>query len=297
MDRATAKEFQEFSLLFEGYLRATARDFAGSPPKGLVAYAAYLAIPALRPLLVSPGQLGGMAGLDPELVDAALKEGLIYPPVSAADPVGPEETLQGGLLDSARILGRLEKERNAEIGSLYRAWLAAERRRDTSGARRLFVANIASRTIGTDGSPLPGVGMLSHDSWWMEPLANAEASAFSLGAAGVFEAQGRAENAGYCDADLFTDELLGARLCGHLEGLLKEPTCDVISFFIKKLGPEYTAERAAVAREFGTKVATSALSSEHLWKGDVQRLLDGIHDHLAVMKASEDDSLRAYAQP
>lgn len=297
MDRATAKEFQSFALLFEGYLRATARDFAGSPPTGFLAYAAYLAVPPLRPLLVRPGQLGGMAGLDPELVDTALKEGLIYPPVSAANPVAPDEGWHGGLLDSARILGRLEKERNAELGSLYRAWLAAERRRDTSGARKLFVASIAARTVGTDGSPLPGVGVLAHDSWWMEPLANEEAAAFSRAAAEIFATEGQHEMKNYSAADRFTDQLLGARLCGHFEGLLKEPTSEVIAFFIEKFGPEHTAERVAVAREFGAKIATSALSSRQLWAGDVQRLLDGIHEHLALIRAVQLDAARVYAQP
>lgn len=297
MDRAHAKEFQEFVLLFEGYLRAAARELSVAPPRNPVAYAAFKAIPMLRPLLGRPGQIGSMPGLDPEIVDGALKEGSLYPSTSSAETIDPYDQWEGGLLDSARILGRVEKERGQEIGALYRAWLAAEHRRDTPAGRKLFVSNLAARTIGTDASAMPGVGTLSRDSWWIAPWEDLESAAFSDAAGEVFEQEGRGGNPVYSYGDNFVDRLLGARLCGHVEGLLREPMRELMSFFIEKFGPQHMNERAAVAREFGSKIARSALASERLWNGEVQRLLDGIHEHLAIIKAAQDDVAAASIAP
>jgi hypothetical protein len=295
MDRTSAREFQDYVLLFEGYLRAAARELSLTPPRNPVAQAAYRAIPLLRPLLGRNGGLGPMQGLDPTIIDSALKDGSVYPSTAASVAVDPLDRWEGGLLDSARILGRIEKERGNEIGALYRAWLSAERRRDTQPGRKLFVSKLAARTVGTDASPIPGLGPLSHDCWWTAPWEYPESAAFSQAAGEVFEMEGRGSIESYGYAENFLDRLLGARLCGHVEGLMKEPMRELMSFLIEKFGPTYTDERASVAREFGTKIAKSALGSQRLWTGEVQCLRDGLHEHLAVIKAAQNDVATASA--
>ncbi|MGY3581482.1 hypothetical protein ACVIGB_000447 [Bradyrhizobium sp. USDA 4341] len=238
-----------------------------------------------------------MPGLDPEIIDSALKDGSVYPSSGALVTIDPHDQWEGGLLDSARILGRIEKERGNEIGALYRAWLSAERRRDTPPACKLFVAKLAARTVGTDASPVPGLGPLSHDCWWTVPWEDLESAAFSEAAGEVFEKQGRSSIENYGYADNFADRLLGARLCGHVEGLMKEPMRELMSFLIEKFGRQHMNERALVAREFGAKIARSALNSQRLWNGEVQCLLDGLHEHLAVIKAAQNDVAAASIAP
>jgi hypothetical protein len=289
MDRSSSKVFQGFALLLEGCFRAYAHKLAIEPPRNPVGQALYRALPFAQRAIGRGSPLGGFMGLDPETVASAIADGSAPPPVeshetvSAYDPEPDFFHFNGGLSDSARILGRIEKGQKLEIQDVYARWAAAERRRDTPEARRCFADAIVRRVLGLTKDPLPGAKppAIATDSWWFIILEDLETRAFAVAASEVFTAAGEATHPQYPPHEQFTDLLLGARLCGHVEGFAHFPMREIMARFS---GRKDQISNAHLAEEFGRAIATAALDVQNLWTTSRDAIAPGLHEHLVQMK-------------
>lgn len=296
MDRSSSKDFQDFTLLLEGCFRAFAEKLAIQAPHNPIAGAVYRAIPAAQRLLGRPSAMGGYMGLDPEICAEALADGSAAPDPSDHMPVVPYDPepgyfhFNGGLCDSARILGRIEKGQKAEIHTVYARWAAAERRRDTPEARRCFVDAIARRVLGMTRETLPGArpARIGTDQWWFIVMEDMETRAFAAAASEVFTAAGIAAHPDYPPKAQFTDLLLGARLCGHVEGFAHFPMREIMARFSGRKDP---SANATLAEEFGRAIATAALDVPDLWTTSRDAIAPGLHEHLVQMRRMREPDL------
>jgi hypothetical protein len=260
MDRSRTKEFKDFALLLEGCLQT---------------YAEKLTIP-----------LGSVGGLSPDICRDAMREGRGFPSSSefSSDPdLVPSESVRDGIVDAARILGRIEKTQRCEISDLFLRWLGAERRRNTPSSRRQFVVGIARRFLALTDAPLSGANPaeLDTDEWRCALLEDPETGNFLRSAAEMFTAAADSSKAKYPATERFTDLLLGARLCGHVEGLAHFPMKEIVARFSGTSDPQ---TNAVLAEEFGRAIATAALGHPDLWSSSTDAIVPGLHEHLAQTK-------------
>jgi hypothetical protein len=292
MDRARIEEFRDFALLLEGCLRGYAEKLALSPPRNPLGRAIYRALPAAQRLIGRDPQIGFM-GLDPETCRAAIADGSVPPSVPDLAPAkvdlgaadaGGIFPFNGGISDSARILGRIEKAQRAEISEVYARWAAAERRRDTPEARTIFMDAVVRRIMALCEDPLPGARppYLDADRWNFGIMEEPSSSCFALAAAEVFTAAGEAESPRYSAADRFDDRLLGARLCGHVEGFAHFPMKEIAARFTAR--PDDHRAHATISDEFGRAVAASALKHPNVWVASTDAIVPGLHEHLVSAK-------------
>lgn len=291
MDRSRTKEFQDFALLLEGCFRAYAERLAVEPPKTTIGQALYRAFPFAQ-RIIGDRTSGRFLSLDPQICHHSTLDGREMPAISdiqAATPPAPDSGTRsyGGINDSARILGRIEKAQRCEIPDLFDRWLAAERRRDTPYSRKLFVDAIARRVLTMTTIPLPGAGSarIEPDKWRCVVIDALEADSFARGAADVFTAAGEAANPAYSPSERVTDVLLGARLCGHVEGLAHFPIHEIIARLSDAAEPQASS---TVAEEFGRAIASSALEHSNLWTSSTDAIVPGLHEHLSQVKAARD---------
>jgi hypothetical protein len=276
-------DFQEFTLLLEGCLRAYAEKLAIKPP----------ALPFTERTIGGSGSIKTFLGLDPETCRYAVLDGSALPSISEFHPVAPANPapdmahIHGGINDSARILGRIEKVQRCEISDLFARWLVAERRRDAPDTRKHFVDGIARRILALTPDPFPGAQppTIETDEWRCILLEGIESGSFSWAAAEVFTAAGEAANSTYQPSERFTDLLLGARLCGHVEGLAHFPMKEIVMRFSGKSDPD---SNAVLAGEFGRAIAVAALGQTDLWTSSTDAIVPGLHEHLSQAKPARD---------
>lgn len=293
MDRSRTKEFQDFALLLEGCFRAYAEKLAVEPPKTALRQEFHRAFPFAQCIMGDRGAFQSFLSLDPQICHLATLDGREMPAISDIQPVAPPESASGtsyysgGVNDSARILGRIEKGQHCEVSDLFERWLAAERRRDTPYSRKLFVDAVARRVLTMATISLPGAGAakIEPDKWRYVVAEEIETDSFVRGAAEVFAAAGEAENQAYSLSERFTDRLLGARLCGHVEGMALFPMHEIIARLTH--GVESKAH-TTVAEEFGRAIAASALDHPNLWTSSTDAIVPGLHEHLSQFKAGRD---------
>ncbi len=292
MDRSRTDEFRDFSLLLEGCLRAYAEKLALSPPRNPLGRMIYRKLPAAQRLLGRDPQIGFM-GLDPETCQEAIADGSLPPTLADIVPAGIDLDgieldgalpFNGGICDSARILGRIEKSQRTEIPDVYVKWLAAERRRDTCEARTMFVDNVVRRIMALTQDPMPGARppYFDTDDWSFGIMEDPASACFADAAAEVFVAAGQAEKPDYSRADRFVDHLLGARLCGHVEGFARFPMKEIAARFTAR--PDDHRAHATIAEEFGRAVAASALKHPNVWISSSDAIVPGLHEHLVRSK-------------
>lgn len=199
----------DFAQGLETCFRRLIAAASNEPPAGAIGSALYRHLPLTQGLLGRPGPIGHL-WLSKDIATSVKENGTVVP--SAPKRLDPAITGPGDILDSVRAIGAVEEALELNICAMFKAWLAAEQRRDAGRTALLtFCNDLAARICGFEDAPLPGIGTIPPGHW--SPSFNGDQVGDFALAAGMRLHQ--------TNPDLTPDTCLleGARLCGRIEAV------------------------------------------------------------------------------